>query len=70
MSKRVHKKLGEFLDLTTAARLYPLSRRTLQTFVYSDQLPAFRVGGKIILRREDLERLLTASPVSAEKVAA
>jgi excisionase family DNA binding protein len=68
--KRVHKKLENFLDLTNAARIYPLSRRTLQTFVYTNQLKAYRVGGKIIVRREDLEQLLTAAPVHTDKEAA
>ena len=66
MRKREEKKLENFLDLTNAARLYPLSRRTLQTFIYSNQLPAFCVGGKIVVKRTGLERLLTATPVGAD----
>jgi excisionase family DNA binding protein len=66
MRKREEKRLENFLDLTNAARFYPLSRRTLQTLVHNNQLQGFRVGGKIIVKRDDLERLLTASPVGAD----
>jgi excisionase family DNA binding protein len=66
MRKPQHKNLENFLDLTNAARLYPLSRRTLQMLVYSEKLKAYRVGGKLIVTRSDIEKLLTSVPVAVE----
>ena len=55
----------QFLDLRQAEAEYPLSRRKLQQEITNGTLPAFRVGGKLILRRTDIERLLTAHPAVA-----
>lgn len=55
-----------FLDLRRAANEYPLSRRKLQQLIHEQRLRAFRVDGKIVIRRVDLERLLTATPVGAD----
>ena len=66
MRKREEKNLENFLDLTSAEKRYPISRRTLQSRIYNGELTAYRVGGKLIVKRDDLERLLTASPVGAD----
>ena len=63
---KTEKKLEKFLDLTNAARLYPLSRRTLQELIWKRKLPAFRAGNKTILKRDDLEKYLTSTPVGAD----
>ena len=55
-----------FLDLRRAEQEYPLSRRKLQELIKENRLPAFRLDGKIILKREDLERVLTQHAVRAE----
>lgn len=55
-----------FLDLRRAEREYPLSRRKFQLLIKEHRLPAYRVDGKIIVRRDDLERLLTANPIGAD----
>jgi len=54
-----------FLDLRRAEQEYPLSRRKLQQLIADLRLPAFRLDGKIILRRSDLEQLLTAKKIGA-----
>jgi Helix-turn-helix domain len=54
-----------FLDLRHAIEEYPLSRRKIQQLIKDQRLPAFRLDGKIILRREDIEELLTKQPISA-----
>jgi len=55
-----------FLDLRRAEQEYPLSRRKLQELIKENRLPAFRLDGKIILKREDLERVLTQHAIRAE----
>ena len=55
-----------FLDLRRAEQEYPLSRRKLQLLIKDGRLPAFRLDGKLILKRSDLERILTATPVGAD----
>jgi len=55
-----------FLDLRRAKQEYPLSRRKLQLLIKDGRLPAFRLDGKLILKRSDLERILTAAPVGAD----
>lgn len=54
-----------FLDLRHASEEYPLSRRKIQQLIKAQRLPAFRLDGKIILRREDIESLLTKLPINA-----
>jgi excisionase family DNA binding protein len=66
IKRKVTKSLEGFFDLTSAEERYPLSRRTLQTLIYNGQLQAYRVGGKLIVKRDDLERLLTATPVGED----
>ena len=55
-----------FLDLRRAIEQYPLSRRKLQELIKEGRLPAFKLDGKLILKRQDLERLLTAMPIGAD----
>lgn len=55
-----------FLDLRRAEQEYPLSRRKLQLLIHDKRLPAFRLDGKLIIKRADLERLLTAQPAAAD----
>ena len=55
-----------FLDLRRAEQEYPLSRRKLQQLIKDNRLPAFRLDGKIILKRQDIEQVLTARPLGVE----
>lgn len=55
-----------FLDLRRAEQEYPLSKRKIQQLIQAQRLPAFRLDGKIFIKRDDLERLLTAQPVGAD----
>jgi excisionase family DNA binding protein len=60
-----HRDVKQFFSLSQADEVYPISKRTLWGLIHSGKLPAFRLGRKLILRREDIERLLTATPVQA-----
>lgn len=55
-----------YLDLRRAEQEYPLSRRKLQQLIKDNRLKAFRLDGKILIRRSDLEQVLTATPVGAD----
>lgn len=52
-----------FLDLRRASDEYPLSRRKFQQLIKEQRLPAFRLDGKLFVKREDVERLITLKPV-------
>src|SRR5262249_27888379 len=54
----VKQNVTQFLDLRRTVEEYPLSRRKLQALIRDGRPPAFRLDGKIILRRQDIERLL------------
>lgn len=65
---------GEFFDLVTASKRYPVSKNTLRRRIAAGDLPVYRVTGtrSIRVRREDVEALfqpievLTASAEGAE----
>ena len=65
-SLKACSELENFLDLTNAARLYPISRRTSRALVYSEKLKAYRAREKLLVTRSDIERLLTATPGGAD----
>jgi len=56
---------AQFLDLRRATQEFPVGRRKLWQLIREGRLPAFRLDHKIIIRRRDLERLLTAIPLNA-----
>lgn len=55
-----------FLDLRHASAEYPLSRRKIQQLIKDQRLPAYRVDGKIIVRRRDLEHLITQQLINPD----
>lgn len=52
-----------FLDLRRASQEYPLSRRKFLQLIKENRLSAFRLDGKILVRRQDIEDLLTKQPI-------
>jgi excisionase family DNA binding protein len=61
-----HRIESKFLSLRQAAEEFPISRRTLWGLIHEGKFPAFRLGRKLILRREDVERFLTSTPVKVD----
>lgn len=59
------KPAPAYLDLAAASAHAGLSVRTLRRFITQGRLPAYRPGGKILVRRIDLERLITSARVHA-----
>ena len=56
-----------FFDAEATYRYAPIAPRTFYQLIADGKLKAFRVGGtgKLVVRREDLDRLLTAVPVES-----
>jgi hypothetical protein len=65
MDAKNHTQAG-WLDLTRCTREYPISRRKIQALIYAQRLRAYRLDGKIFIKREDLEKLLLSTPVAAD----
>lgn len=51
----------EFLTIPEAARLLRLSKAGLRVFIDRGLLARFKVGGKVIIHRDDLEKFLEGS---------
>ena len=55
-----------YLDIRRAVLEYPIGRRKLQQLIHDERIPAYRLDGKIFLKRTDIERLITSTPVGAD----
>jgi excisionase family DNA binding protein len=55
----------EWLDLKALTEYVSVSRRTLTEWLYREEnpLPAFRIDGKVYIRRSDFDRWMEAHPV-------
>ncbi len=53
-----------YFDADAANRYAPIAKRTFYAAIAEGKLRAFRIGGngKLVVRREDLERFLSATP--------
>ena len=58
-----------FLDLRRTAQEYPVSRRKIQQLIKANRLRAYKFDGKILVRRQDIEQVLTAQPIGGEVTA-
>jgi excisionase family DNA binding protein len=56
---------AEWLDLTTVAREFPISKRTVWRWIAARRLHAFRPFKKILIRRADLVRMLEEHRIGA-----
>lgn len=56
-----------YLDATATVHYAPISKRAFYQYIADGKLRAFRVGGngKLVVKREDLDRLLTAVPAES-----
>ena len=52
------KRLGEWMDNQEVCDRLRISPRTLQTLRDNGTLPYFKLGGKVLYRESDLEKLL------------
>ncbi len=59
--------MTELLDLRQGAKELQLSIHTLRSWTYQKKIPFVRLGRRILLRREDLENLVTRNLVEAEE---
>ncbi|HNT53273.1 MAG TPA: helix-turn-helix domain-containing protein [Anaerolineaceae bacterium] len=56
---------SEYLKIAEAAQFLGVSRRTIYRWVWSGDLPANRVGGLYLIRRADLQAMLTRKQPAA-----
>jgi excisionase family DNA binding protein len=67
MQNNIHTlRQQEWLDLKQVEREFPVSKRTIWTWISTGRLPAYKPFRKTLLKRSDLERLLTSNPVNAD----
>ena len=54
-----------YLDATATEHYAPIPKRSYYQYIKEGKLRAFRIGGtgKLVVKREDLDRFLTATPV-------
>ena len=52
------KRLGEWLDNQDVCQILNISRRTLQEYRNDGVLPYILLGGKVLYRESDLEKVL------------
>ncbi len=57
----------ELMSLSDGAKELKLSIHTLRSWTYQKKIPFVRLGRRILLRREDLENLVTRNLVEAEE---
>ena len=50
--------MAEFLDLRRASEEFSLGRRKLQQLIQQKRLPAYRIDRKLLVRPEDLHKLI------------
>jgi excisionase family DNA binding protein len=48
----------QFLTMGEVAAMYRVDRQTIRRFITDGELPAYRVGKAIRIRRKDVEKLL------------
>ena len=57
-NRGTNKCLGDWLDNDEVCKILKISKRTLQTLRGNGTLPYFKLGGKVLYRKSDLEALL------------
>jgi excisionase family DNA binding protein len=58
--------MPQLLNLKEGANELKLSIHTLRAWVYQKRIPFVRLGRRILLRREDLEKLVNQNLVKAK----
>jgi putative molybdopterin biosynthesis protein len=53
--------MDEFLTVSEIAELLKLNQQTIRNWIDAGKLPAFRIGRRVRVKREDFERLLEES---------
>jgi excisionase family DNA binding protein len=66
MNTATHTQQTEWLDLKQAEREFPLSRRTLWTWISSGRLPAYKPFRKTLVKRSDLVRMLESTRIGVD----
>ena len=56
---------GDLLDVPESARYTHLQRSTIRSWILNRRLPHVKLGRRVFLRRQDLDRLIAKSFVPA-----
>lgn len=59
--------MTELLNLREGSEATRLSIHTLRAWIYQKRLPCVRLGRRVLLRREDLEKLITKNLIEAKE---
>lgn len=59
--------MTELLSLREGSEATRLSIHTLRAWIYQRRLPCVRLGRRVLLRREDLEALISKNVVEAKE---
>ena len=59
--------MTELLNLREGSEATRLSVHTLRAWIYQKRLPCVRLGRRVLLRREDLEALISKNVVEAKE---
>lgn len=63
----MQQNASEFLDLRSVAQEYPIfCRRSWYAFARNGKVKSFLVSRKLVFRRQDVERFLTAKSATAD----
>ena len=57
---------SEWLDLRQTEHEFPVSRRTLWSWISDGRLPAYKPFRKILIKRADIEQLLESTRIRAD----
>ena len=58
--------MSQLLTVVESARELRLSVFTIRSWIYSKRIPCVRLGRRVLLRREDLEKLVNDNLVEAK----
>ncbi len=57
-----------YFDISRAAAYLSLSQRTVRNLVYEGKIPAYRVGGKILISLPELEAFVQRNLIEIEDI--
>jgi len=59
--------MPELLNLKEGAKELKLSIHTLRSWIYQKRIPCVRLGRRVLLRRQDIETLVSKNVVEARE---
>jgi excisionase family DNA binding protein len=66
MKNPMHTSQQDWLDLKQVEREFPVSKRTIWTWISSGRLPAYKPFRKTLVKRADLDHLFESTRIGAD----